>query len=68
MSVHVCRKQLTAVCGFEAHYSTVEKAPIISPAHVFEEVEVGQQNAKHDLSGLKLSVRQFSLLLILFLN
>lgn len=49
--------------GSEVQYSAAQKAPIISPAHVFEEVEVAQLNAKQDLSGLKPSMRQFSLLL-----
>lgn len=40
-----------------------QKPPIISPAHVFEEVEVSQPNAKQDLLGLSLGLRQFSLLL-----
>lgn len=49
--------------GSEVQYSTPQKAPIISPVHVFEEVEVAQLNAKQDLSGLKVSMRQFSFLL-----
>lgn len=55
-------------CTWALTYSTVEaqKASIISPAHVFEEVEVSQLNAKQDLSGLSLLLRQFSLLLTLF--
>lgn len=45
-----------------------QKPPIISPAHVFEGVEVSQPNAKQDLLGLSLGLRQFSLLLTLFQN
>ena len=45
-----------------------QKAPIISSAHVLEEVEVALLNAKKDLSGLSLRLKQFSLLLTLFWN
>lgn len=41
---------------------------IISTAHVFEEVEVSQPNAKQDLSGLSPGLKQSSLLLTLFHN
>lgn len=49
-------------------YSTAQahQAHIISPAHVFEEVEVSQLNAKQDLLGLSPGLRPFSLLLTLF--
>ena len=50
-------------CTAQAH-----QTPIISPAHVFEEVEVSQLNAKQDLLGLSPGLRQFSLLLTLFQN
>lgn len=53
-------------------WSTVQqrhrKPHIISTAHVFEEVEVSQPNAKQDLSGLSPGLRQSSLLLTLFHN
>lgn len=57
-------------CTWALMYSTAEaqKAPIISPACVFEEVEVSQLNAKQDLSGLSPGLRQFILLLTLFQN
>lgn len=55
-------------CTWALTYNTAEaqKAPIIFLAHVFEEVEVFQLNAKKDLLGLSPGLRQFSLLLTLF--
>lgn len=40
-------------------YRQALKAPIISAAHVFEEVEVFQLNAKQDLLGLSPGLRHF---------
>lgn len=64
----ICMQQHYCTCALT--YSTAEpqKAPIIPPAHVFEEVEVSQRNVKQDLLGLSLGLRQFSLLLTLFRN
>lgn len=64
----ICMQQ--HYCTWALKYSTAEaqKAPIISPTHVFEGLEVSQLNAKQDLSGLSAGLRQFSLLLTLFQN
>lgn len=55
-------------CTWAPEYSTAkaQKAPIISPAYMFEEVEVSQLNAKQDLQGLSPGLRRFSFLLTLF--
>lgn len=49
----------TTVYGLWCTVQQALKAPIISTAHVFEEVEVFQLNAKQDLLGLSLGLRHF---------
>lgn len=48
-------------CTWALTYCTAEapKAPVISTAHVFEEVEVFQLNVKLDLLGLTAGLRHF---------
>lgn len=59
LSCCICVQQ--HYCTWALVYCTAEalKAPIISTAHVFEEVEVFQLNAKQDLLGLSLGLRHF---------
>lgn len=57
-------------CTWAVNYSTAvaQRFLIISPAYVFEEVEISKWNAKQDQSGLILTLRQSSLLLTVFHN
>lgn len=64
----ICMQQHYCTCALKYSTAEAQKAPIISPAHVFEGLEVSQLNAKQDLSGLRAGLRQFSLLLTLFQN
>lgn len=53
----VCSR--ATVYGLWCTVQQAPKAPIISTAHVFEEVEVFQLNAKQDLLGLSPGLRHF---------
>lgn len=59
LSFCICMQQ--HYCTWALTYCTAEapKAPVISTAHVFEEVEVFQLNVKLDLLGLTAGLRHF---------
>lgn len=63
----MCASAAALLYGGAVKYSTAE-AQYNLPAHVFEEVEISPTNAKQDLSGLRSSLRQSSLLLTVFHN
>lgn len=69
-SLFSCIRTQQHYCTWALTYSTAaaQKAPIISPAHVFEEVDGFQLNAKQDLLGLSPGLRKCSLLRALFHN
>lgn len=48
----ICMQQHYCTQAVKNSTAEAQKAHIIFPAHVFEEVEVFQPNAKQDLSGL----------------